>query len=73
MGRLENGVYTAKADSECSEEELRARMSLRSDLRTRMAKILQRSDAEQYNAMKDIMDLRNRTRIDPETGRAYTS
>jgi len=71
MGRLPNGVYYEKPDSECSPEDLRRKREAKSRLRTMAAEMARKSDIEHYNAMRDIMDLRSRRRVPSETGQEY--
>ena len=71
MAKLKNGIYTEKSDSECTLSELERKLRVKGDLRTKCAEMLAKSDAKQYNAAKDIQELRDRTRIDPETGKSY--
>lgn len=64
MKTLEKGVYTAKVDPQTLAR-------LNGELRARCAELTRQSDIEHYNAQLDIIELRNRRRIDPETGMPY--
>jgi len=68
---LEKGVYTEIPDKQKTPEQLRVKRIAVADLRGKMAERLEKSDAEHFNAQQDIYTLRERRRINPETGKPY--